>query len=304
MNIAIMGAGAVGCYYGGMLARAGHAVTLIGRPIHVNAIRESGLRLQTLSFDEHVQLQASTQASAIAGADCVLFCVKSSDTEAAGQSMVAHLGQDTTVLSLQNGVDNAERLSAVIHREVIPTVVYVGTEMAGPGHVQHHGRGELVLGQGARAAQWAESLSQAGVPSTVSSNARGALWTKLIINCTYNAASAITQLPYGPMVQSPGMWVLMRHTFDECMAVAQAAGVQIDQPIWPMIETIARTMVGQYSSTAQDLQKGKPTEIDHLNGFIVTQGQRCGVTTPVNQGLQALVKALEAQPAYAQKHVS
>jgi 2-dehydropantoate 2-reductase len=304
MHFAIMGAGAVGCYYGGMLARAGHAVTLIGRAAHVNAMRAHGLRLQTLHVDEYVSVNASTEVAAVAGAECVLFCVKSSDTESAGHSLAPFLGADTAVLSLQNGVDNAERLSAVIGRTVIPTVVYVGTEMAGPGHVQHHGRGELVLGQGARAAELAEVLTLAQVPSTVSSNARGALWTKLIINCTYNAASAITQLPYGPMVDKPGMWALMRNAFEECMSVANAAGVVIDQPIWPMIETIAHTMVGQYSSTAQDLQKGKPTEVDHLNGFIVAQGLQWGVATPVNQALQALVKALESQPAYAQKHVS
>ena len=299
-----MGAGAVGCYYGGMLARAGHTVTLIGRPVHVQAVLKQGLRLQTLSFDEQVRMNASTNVADVAGADCILFCVKSSDTESAGQSLKPYIGPNTVVLSLQNGVDNAERLATVIGQEVIPTVVYVGTERAGPGHVQHHGRGELVLGQSLQAAPIADVLTQAAIPSTVSPNARGALWTKLIINCTYNAASAITQLPYGPMVENPGMWALMRHAFDECMAVADAAGVHIDQPVWPMIETIARTMVGQYSSTAQDLQKGKPTEIDHLNGFIVHQGQKLGVATPVNQSLQALVKALESQPAYAQKHVS
>ena len=293
MHIAVMGAGAVGCYYGGLLARAGHTVTLIARPSHVQAIAAHGLRLQTATSDEHIALNANSDVAALKDAELVLFCVKSSDTESAGAQMKAYLRKDATVLSLQNGVDNAQRLQAVLGQDVIATVVYVATAMAGPGHVQHFGRGDLVLGQHPRSEQLAELLSQAAIPSTVSNNVQGALWTKLIINCTYNAASAITQRPYGELVQQPGMWQLMRSAHDECMAVAQAAGVKLDAPLWPMIENIARTMQGQYSSTAQDLQKNKATEIDHLNGFIVRQGQQLGVSTPVNAALQTLVKALQ-----------
>lgn len=293
MHIAVMGAGAVGCYYGGLLARAGHTVTLIARPSHVQAIAAHGLRLQTATSDEHIALNANSDVAALKDAELVLFCVKSSDTESAGAQMKACLRKDATVLSLQNGVDNAQRLQAVLGQDVIATVVYVATAMAGPGHVQHFGRGDLVLGQHARSEQLAQLLSEAGIPSTVSNNVQGALWTKLIINCTYNAASAITQRPYGELVQQPGMWQLMRSAHDECIAVAQAAGVKLDAPLWPMIENIARTMQGQYSSTAQDLQKNKATEIDHLNGFIVRQGQQLGVSTPVNAALQTLVKALQ-----------
>ena len=293
MHIAVMGAGAVGCYYGGLLARAGHTVTLIARPQHVQAIAAHGLRLQTASSDEHIALNATDDVGAMAQADLVLFCVKSSDTETAGQQMRPHLRKDAAVLSLQNGVDNAERLQAVLGQDVIPTVVYVATAMAGPGHVQHFGRGDLVLGQHPRSAQLAQLLSDAAIPSTVSGNVQGALWTKLIINCTYNAASAITQRAYGDLVQQPGIWKLMRSAHDECMVVAQAAGVVLDAPLWPMIENIARTMQGQYSSTAQDLQKNKATEIEHLNGFIVRRGQALGVATPVNAALQTLVKAMQ-----------
>lgn len=293
MHIAVMGAGAVGCYYGGLLARAGHTVTLIARPSHVQAIAAHGLRLQTATSDEHIALNANSDVAALKDAELVLFCVKSSDTESAGAQMKAYLRKDATVLSLQNGVDNAQRLQAVLGQDVIATVVYVATAMAGPGHVQHFGRGDLVLGQHARSEQLAQLLSEAGIPSTVSNNVQGALWTKLIINCTYNAASAITQRPYGELVQQPGMWQLMRSAHDECIAVAHAAGVKLEAPLWPMIENIARTMQGQYSSTAQDLQKNKATEIDHLNGFIVRQGQQLGVSTPVNAALQTLVKALQ-----------
>src|SRR6267378_2870720 len=120
-----MGAGAIGCYYGGMLARAGHDVTLIGRALHVEAIQRAGLRFETKAFDERVRVHASTEPQAVRGAELVLFCVKSQDTETAGKALAAHLAREAAIVSMQNGVDNAERLAAVLGREVIPGVVYV-----------------------------------------------------------------------------------------------------------------------------------------------------------------------------------
>jgi 2-dehydropantoate 2-reductase len=131
LQVAVMGAGAVGCYYGGMLARAGHEVVLIARPPHVEAIQRDGLRMQTRSFDEHVRLAASSEPGAVRGADLVLFCVKSTDTESAGAQIRPQLRSDTLVLCLQNGVDNADRLRAVLPgTAVAAAVVYVATEMA------------------------------------------------------------------------------------------------------------------------------------------------------------------------------
>src|SRR5262245_34355276 len=187
MKIAVMGAGAVGCYYGGMLARAGHEVVLIGRPQHVEAVRSAGLLLDTQSFKAHVPVQAATEAAAVQGAQVVMFCVKSTDTEKAGVQIAQHLAPGAVVLSMQNGVDNAERLQALVKQEVVPTVVYVATEMAGPGHVKHHGRGELVIGPTAAAASIVSQFGEAGVPVEVSDNVAGALWAKLILNCAYNA---------------------------------------------------------------------------------------------------------------------
>jgi len=295
MKIAVMGAGAVGCYYGGMLARAGHEVCLVGRPAHVDAVRKDGLLLDTTSFKEHMRLQASTEASAVAGAQLVLFCVKSTDTDASGASIAPHLAPDATVLSLQNGVDNAERLQRLLAQPVVPTVVYVATEMAGPGHVLHHGRGELVIGPSPRTPQIVETFAAAGVPMQVSDNVAGALWAKLVLNCAYNAMSAITQIPYGPLVQGTGVWDVMRDVVDECLAVAHASGVTLPGDTWPGVERIAATMPSQFSSTAQDLARGKRSEIDHLNGYIVRRGESVGVPTPVNRVLHTLVKLMEGK---------
>jgi 2-dehydropantoate 2-reductase len=295
MKIAVMGAGAVGCYYGFKLARAGHDVVLIGRPQHVEAIERHGLRLETQSFDEHIRVSASTEGSAVQGAQLVLFCVKSNDTESGAAAIKPHLAPDALVLSLQNGVENAGRLRALLPQEVVAAVVYVGTEMAGPGHVRHHGRGELVIEQSKASDDVARALIAAGVPTDISDNVRGALWAKLILNCAYNALSAITQLPYGPLVKGEGVTVVMPDLVDECVAVAKADGVTIPGDVDAAVRKIAETTAGQYASTAQDLARGKRSEIDHLNGLIVRRGQALGVATPANRLLHAIVKLIESK---------
>lgn len=294
LKVAVMGAGAVGCYFGGMLARAGHDVTLIARPQHVEAIRRDGLRMETKSFDEQVRLAAVTDAQGAAGADLVLFCVKSMDTEDAGRQIRPFLRPDTLVLCLQNGVDNADRLRAVLpDHAAAAAVVYVATEMAGPGHLKHHGRGELVIEPAAGSERAAQALAAAGVPTDVSANVRGALWLKLILNCAYNAVSAIAQKPYGENVQGVGIRDVMRDVVDECLAVAHADGVQVPGDAHAATRKLVESMPSQYSSTAQDLARGKPTEIDFLNGYVVRRGQALGIPTPANRVLWALVKLIE-----------
>jgi 2-dehydropantoate 2-reductase len=293
MKIAVMGAGAVGCYYGGMLARAGHDVVLIGRPQHVEAVDRQGLRLETQTFDERIRVSASTEGSAVQGTQLVLFCVKSTDTESAAAAIKPHLAPDALVLSLQNGVENADRLRSLLPQKVVSAVVYVGTEMAGPGHVRHHGRGDLVIEPSKASDDVARALITAGVPTVISDNVRGALWAKLILNCVYNALSAITQLPYGRLVKGEGMTVVMRDLVDECLAVAKADGVTIPGDVDAAVRNIAETMAGQYASTAQDLARGKRSEIDHLNGLILRRGEALGVATPANRLLHAIVKLIE-----------
>ncbi|WP_159274752.1 ketopantoate reductase family protein [Variovorax boronicumulans] len=300
MKVAVMGAGAVGCYYGAMLARAGHEVVLIGRPSHVEAVRANGLRLETKAFDEQVRLEASTEAGAVQGADLVLFCVKSTDTESAAAQIQPHLAPGALVLTLQNGVDNDARVRAALpSHDVAAAVVYVATEMAGPGHVKHHGRGELVIAPSRRSDEVAQALIAAGVPTQISDNVRGALWAKLVLNCAYNALSAVSQQPYGELVQGTGVTDVIRDVVAECLAVAKAEGVVIPGDVDAAVRGIAQSMPSQYSSTAQDLARGKRSEIDHLNGLVVRRGEALGVPTPANRVLFVMVKLLEGKPPQA-----
>jgi len=297
MNIGVMGAGAVGCYYGALLAKAGHAVTLVGRPAFVERVVADGLRLETANADERVRVAASTEAAALADAAIVLFSVKSADTEKAGAAIAPYLKPDATVFAFQNGVDNAERLETVLKRPVIPAVVYVATEIVSPGHVKHHGRGEIIIGRSAQTDDIAQVFIAAGIPVTVSDQVKEALWGKLIINCAYNALSAVAQIPYGPMIAVDGVPEVMADLVFECVAVGRAAGVAIDYPDLEAVFSIARSMPGQYSSTAQDMARDKPTEIDYLNGYIVRKGRELGIPTPANRALYVMVKLLEAKRA-------
>ncbi len=297
MKIAVMGAGAVGCYFGAMLARAGRDVTLIARPQHAEAVKKSGLLLESRAFTGAVPMQATTEASGVAGADVVLFSVKSADTETAGQSIAPFLKPDATVLCLQNGVDNAERLQTTITQPAVPAVVYVATEMAGPGHVKHHGRGELIIGPSPASANIAKQFTEAAIPTSVSENVISALWVKLITNSAYNALSAIAEMPYGPLLEVNGVTDVVESVIEECLAVAQAAGIPIPADITETILALPASMPNQYSSTAQDLARGKPTEIDYLNGYVVKKGSELGIATPVNLALQVMVKLREARKA-------
>ncbi|MBN3761738.1 2-dehydropantoate 2-reductase [Burkholderia sp. Ac-20365] len=298
MKFAVMGAGAVGCFYGGMLARAGHDVTLIGRPNHVSAISRDGLRFEAASFDEFIEVTACTDASGVAGADVVLLCVKSPDTEAAVAAMRPYLPESAVIVTLQNGVDNAERVRAKIGCEVLAAVVYVGCEMYATGHVRHHGRGELIIEPGQSSDRLAHVLNEAGISTAISANVRGALWEKLVLNCAYNAISALVQLPFGELCQRGGTAVApaMRDIVAECLAVASADGVDISGDVDSTVAKIMATIpAGQYSSTAHDIATRRPTEIDHLNGYIVRRGLALGVAAPVNHLLVMLVTVIDSQ---------
>lgn len=293
MKIAVIGAGAVGCYFGGLLALAGHDVTFIGRQSHVDAINQDGVLIDGVDFVERVKAKAVTDTASLEPSDLVLFCVKSADTEATGRSLSSVIGPDTVILSLQNGVDNAERLGAVIGRPVLPAVVYVGTGMAGPGHVKHFGGGSLVIGASPASEEIAKVLVEARIPTTVSPDIAVALWTKLIVNCAWNALSAIANLPYGAIIKVDGARELVGNIVSECTALAGRCGASLPSDLLDDVLKLSVMMPGQVSSTARDLMRGKPTEIDFLNGYVVAKGREMGIATPVNQAIHVLVKLAE-----------
>jgi 2-dehydropantoate 2-reductase len=232
--------------------------------------------------------------------------VKSFDTEEAAKSLAAHLMSGAAVLSLQNGVDNVERIRTATGIEAVPAVVYVAAAMTAADTVRHSGRGDLIIGdlpgRGGRPGRDLENLCaifvRAGIPCRVSANILAELWLKMIMNCAYNAISALCRSKYGAMVRNPDTRELMRKVTEEAVAIARAEGVRLPEIDMPAaVLQLADTMSEATSSTAQDIALGSRTEIDSLNGYLVRRAAALGIAAPVNQTLYGLTRLLEAQRA-------
>ena len=300
-KIAVVGAGAVGGYFGGLLARAGAPVMMIGRPAFVQAVKKNGLFLDTLQFQESVCVDASAELSAARGAEVVLFCVKTTDNAATARALAPLLSPHALVLSMQNGVDNAEQIRAAVGIEALPAVVYVAASVPEPGRVKHVGRGDLVVGpENQKTKRIARLFARANVGCRISENIEGELWTKLIWNCALNAVSALGRAKYGQIASSTDAWKVVETAVYEVLAVARAAKIHLpglEDPKAALAGAlkIATQMAEALSSTAQDINRGKRTEIDSLNGYVSRRGAELGVPTPVNHALYALVKLAEGR---------
>jgi 2-dehydropantoate 2-reductase len=298
-RIAVVGAGAVGGYFGGMLARAGAPVVMIGRAAFVEAVRKSGLLLDTVQFKETVHPETSTEMAAAKGADVVLFSVKTTDTVVAAQELAKHISPHTRVVSLQNGVNNAEEIREASGIDALPAVVYVAAAMPTAGQLKHLGRGDLVVGpHSERTERIANLFMRAQVPCRISENIEGELWTKLVWNCALNAISGLGRVTYGEILASADAKGVVEAVVYELLAVARAKGIHppgLEDPRVALAGAfkIAEQMSGTRSSTAQDMTRSKRTEIESLNGHVARLGEELKIPVPVNHTLYTLVKLYE-----------
>jgi 2-dehydropantoate 2-reductase len=303
-RVAVVGAGAVGCYFGGV--RAGAPVTLIGRAPHVDAINRDGLFFDSIHFKESISVSASTEFEAVCDARLVLFSVKTVDTETTARALAPYLAPEAVVVSLQNGVDNVERIDLAAGIHAISAVVYIAVAMTGLGRIRHSGRGDLIIGDASsnrdarkqELARVSATFARAGVPCRISEDITTELWQKLIMNCAYNALSALARTNYGRIAKDAGSVELIKQVIAEAVAVGNAVGVILsaDAMIAAALKLGREAMPEAVSSTAQDIARGKLTEIDSLNGFLVRRGVEMGIPTPLNQTLYSLVKLLERAP--------
>ena len=300
-RIAVVGAGAVGGYFGGRLALAGAPVVMIGRESFVGAVRANGLAIETSGGVERARVEAAADMAAVNGAEMVLFCVKSNNTELAAKALAPALGRNALVVSLQNGVDNVERIRAITGIEALPAAVYVAVSMPSPGQIRHLSRGDLILGpENEITIQARQIFSRAGIGCRITSNIEGEMWLKLLCNCALNAISALGHARYGQIAASADARSVMQRVVNEVLAVAGAAGVTMpgasdSKSGLAAAMAIATQMEEAFSSTAQDLQRGRLTEIDSLNGYITRRGAELGIDVPVNQALFTLIKLAEGR---------
>ncbi len=287
-----------------MLASAHHDVTFIAKPERAQALNDVGLEMDCKAFHETVKVRASSDLSVLRDADLVLRSVKTLDTEQTIEQVKSILPSKAVILSLQNGVANIDMASKIVVNPIYAAVVYVAVGMIGQTTMKHHGRGELLIGNPAQANPSDEQILQeisrlfegAGVPCSIAPQIKRDMWLKFLVNCSFNAISGIGQISYGEMFKSPSTVRLIEEITKEFLGIAALENVNITlSEALAANNAIATTMVTQVSSTAQDLARGKMTEIDLLNGYIVELGKRYGVATPYNESVYALVKMIESQ---------
>lgn len=304
----VAGAGALGSVLGGLLAAAGHAVTLLGRPAHLEAVRRDGLVITGLYGEHRVRgLATATDVAALAGAfDAVLLTVKAWDTAGMAAAVAPRLADDGMLISMQNGLGNLERAAAAVGpRRVLGARVIFGAEVSAPGHVRVtvHAAPTLVgspdptdARRTAAARRWAAALGAAGIPAEPTARLVAELWGKLLYNAALNPLGALLGVPYGALPADADARAIMDAVLAEAFAVAQADGVALP---WPDVgayraefyERLVPATAAHRSSMLQDLERGRPTEIDAINGYVASRGAVLGVATPANLLLTRAIRA-------------
>ncbi|MPZ89618.1 MAG: 2-dehydropantoate 2-reductase [Nitriliruptorales bacterium] len=299
MRIAIVGAGGVGGYFGARLAAAGADVRLVARGAHLAAIRERGLRVHSVRGDVHADVGATEDASRIGASDVVLFCVKSFDTDEAAARHLPHLvGDDTFVVSLQNGIDNEERIAAVVgHSRVVGGLALIFSAISEPGVIAHSGGpARLVFGEfdgvmTERVGRLRAWCTKAAVEAEVSGDIRAALWHKYAFICAQAGTTAAIRLALGEIRDTPESWGLFRRLLEEAYAVARATGVAIPATAVDERLTFAEGLEpGTFSSLHHDLVGGKRMELEALHGTLVRLAHQHGVGAPASETVYALLK--------------
>ena len=303
MKICVLGAGALGCAIGGVLAEAGHEVWLVNRgQAHVQAMLRHGLLMRENGVDRAVPVHAATDCRDIGVVDLAIVLVKSFHTREVITSARPIIGPDTVVLSLQNGLGHEDILAEVVGRQhVLAGKTYTGGVMLAPGHIIAGTRGkETIIGEldgrvSERVQRIAAAFNQAGLACEVSENILGTMWDKLLVNVATGALGAITHLTYGDLYDVPEIEACAVAAVGEAMAVAKAAGIVLTttEPRQAWVKASAGLPPEFKVSMLQSLEKGSATEVDYVNGAVVRWGQKYGVPTPTNLALVACVKGVE-----------
>lgn len=300
MHVAVLGAGAIGTLFGARLQASGADVTLVGRHgAHLDEIRQDGVHIHAPDDStETVHVEGTVDHDRVRSADWVLLAVKSYDT-ASAMGDVAHALEETPVLSVQNGLGNAETIAEVHASEhVIVGTTAHGASIPEPGHVDHAGIGETTIGRyfepnNEQVEAIADALSAAGIETTVTDRPKDALWEKVLVNIGINAATALARVPNGRLVERAAGERLVERAVSEGATVARAAGRTVPPDVVDRTKTVAHQTATNVSSMRQDLEGESKTEIDALNGAIVARGDELGVETPVNRTLADLVRLAE-----------
>lgn len=293
MKFLVFGAGALGSFIGGMLSKK-HDVKLIGRKGHISTIEEKGLRISGKT-----KMVARIKKK-MKNPDSLILTVKSYDTREAIMDALPFIGEETRVLSLQNGIGNEEEIGKIIGMEkVIGGITSHGITYIEPGHVRHAGEGETIIGEmdgtiTNRIKSIARAFSDCGIITGISENIEEEIWSKAIVNSAINPLTAMVKCKNGYLLENPWLEHLLEKTCEEGMEVAKAMDMNLDDLVKKAKDVVTSTS-DNHSSMLQSILHGKPTEIDYINGKIVEVGKKYGIPTPINELLMALVKGMEGR---------
>jgi 2-dehydropantoate 2-reductase len=300
MKIVIMGAGAMGSLFGGLLALSEEEVWLVDiRKEQIDAIRSVGLTLEEKGKRQIIRVNATSDAASIGKADLVIFFVKTYHTEKAASDALVFQKKDTVFLTLQNGLGNEEAICKGVDRKnVMLGVTNHGATLLGPGHIRHAGWGKTYIGEldgkmTDRVTQIAQVFNKAGVETEVSSNIHRVVWNKLFINVGLNAVAALTGLKNGQLLDYPETLRLLEALVSEAVEVARKKGIPIEGNPLEKVKAVVEATRENRCSMGQDFDHRRRTEIDAINGAVVKEAERLGIAVPFNQAITDLVKVVE-----------
>jgi 2-dehydropantoate 2-reductase len=300
MRIAVMGSGAVGGYFGAKLAAAGHELIFIARGHHLEVMRQRGLRIDSPNGNLQIERAAFTDSrDELNAVDLVLFCVKSYDTQTAAQALAPLIGDGTMILSLQNGVDNADKLASFWgEQRIFAGVVYIAAQLESPGVIQHSNGGKIILGQldgaiGAAAELIEQILSGAGIPCALSTNIRTVQWAKLLWNAPFCAISCLTGANVAQIIESEALTQLAAECMAEVQAAARTRGVELSRILFDETIAFSRGLGVFKPSMLQDFEARKPLEYEAFNGVVFKLLRHAGEAAPINQSFYALLQQLD-----------
>jgi 2-dehydropantoate 2-reductase len=300
MKTVMMGAGAMGSLFGGLLTRSGEEVWLVGnRKDQIDTLRSAGLTFEEEGGLQIIPVNATLDVTSVGKADLVIFFVKTYDTEVAVSDALALEKEDTIFLTLQNGLGNEEVICQKIDRKkVMLGVTGHGATLMGPGHIRHAGWGKTFIGEldhriTDRAVRMTQMLCNAGIETEVSSNIHDHVWGKLLVNVGINALTALTGFKNGQLLDYPESARLMEKLVSEAVEVARRKGVHLEEDPIEKVRKAAKATKENRSSMGQDFDHRQKTEIDAINGAVVREAQPLGIPVPFNQAVTDLVKAIE-----------
>ncbi len=299
MRILVFGAGAMGSFLAGVLSQK-HEVTLFGRGEKIEVVRKKGIKISGKT-ELVTKIKTALNPKEIKGKEyyLIVLAVKSYDTSSALE-VIKEIESTATMLSLQNGLDNEIRIAEAIGKErTLGGVTSHGVTFVEPGHVQHAGTGETIIGEldgkeTERVRKICQALTSVGIETRISKNIHSEIWTKGIVNAGINPLTALTRLHNGYLLKIPWLTRLLENTCQESITVAKKAGIDLQGcDIIEKTKNVARLTSENKSSMLQDIERGRRTEIDSINGRIVEVGNKHRVETPINSALVALVKGIE-----------